>query len=783
MGYARYVGRVGALAVMLGVGTALAAPALADDESSRTGKATSNSSPSSASSSAAAGPRHGAQANSKRRASTAPGGKVNKGPKTSIVPDPEPVNADSTDPVAPQETSAPQAPKAAQSLVRVTALNAVSTLLPSGPGAPAQSESLWVMLGAARRQTGESNAAAAPAAAPSAATTVTISTWSQLISDVAKYGGYISSPTAGTTQNNIPATLNDTSWALENALLEVYSGPNQDPFSATQTTFTYTTPYTQNAFVQSQLKNNALALHLTYSASNYTAYLVATSPTDPGTISGGKQLTIGDAIVHPAPIMALAPDGNGGFSIVMPATTDPSWQSSYSVVILPKNIVPVFPGGDITAPKAPTVASPKQTPWSVSLKASGFTDDVAVTGYNVYRIDTIDYGQAGVQTTIWKVNSSVVEAGTTFVDSVVEPDTTYVYTVRAVDAAGHESLDSTPFVVKTPALDTEPPTAPTITATAITTSTATLLAFGSTDNVGVEGYDIYRDGVQVNILPVKIGESFVDNGLYAGTEYSYTAQAFDAAGNYSADSEPIVITTAGSSGGGGTGGGGNGGGGDGGGGVIAPLPIPKLKPSQLTDHSVKITISVGTDEDRVDHYVLYRDGQVIGLVERGESYTDSELDWDVTYFYTARAVDAEYHQSELSRKLRVTTYSLQEWQFVNRANSEDSSWEKQWETFNKTFGWIPLVGDGLAAISMGIDLVDLARAIANRNKHQIYDELKDLGGDLIGFIPFAKAVDGRVAAALEAFLKTPISEPVGEVSESVVFWLAGLVYDATVPPR
>lgn len=776
MGYARYVGRVGALAVMLGVGTALAAPALADDESSATSKAKSNSSPSSASSSAAAGPRHGAQANSKRRTSTAPGSKVNKGPKTSSVPDPEPVNADSTDPVAPQKTSAPQAPKAAQSLVRVTALNAVSTLLPSGPGAPAQSESLWVMLGVARRQTGESNAAAAPAAAPPAATTVTISTWSQLISDVAKYGGYISSPTAGTTQNNIPATLNDTSWALENTSLEVYSGPNQDPFSATQTTFTYTTPYTQNAFVQSQLKNNALALHLTYSASNYTAYLVATSPTDPGTISGGKQLTIGDAIVHPAPIMALAPDGNGGFSIVMPATTDPSWQSSYSVVILPKNIVPVFPGGDITAPKAPTVASPKQTPWSVSLKASGFTDDVAVTGYNVYRIDTIDYGQAGVQTTIWKVNSSVVEAGTTFVDSVVEPDTTYVYTVRAVDAAGHESLDSTPFVVKTPALDTEPPTAPTITATAITTSTATLLAFGSTDNVGVEGYDIYRDGVQVNILPVKVGESFVDNALDAGTEYTYTAQAFDAAGNYSAESESILVTTAGSTGGGGTGGGGNGGGGDGGG-VVAPLPVPRLKSSQLTDQSVKITISVGTDDSRIDHYVLYRDGQVIAVVERGESYTDGNLDSDVTYFYTARSVDAEYHQSEVGRKLRVTTYSEEEWEYVDRKN--DSTWEKQWETFNRWFGWIPLVGGGLSAIGLGIDVAELGRAIASRNKDQIFDELKDIGGDLIGFIPFAKAVDQTLAEALAKLA----DEPVKEISEGLVFWLATRIYDATVPPR
>jgi hypothetical protein len=632
------------------------------------------------------------------------------------------------------------------------------------------------MMGVARRQTGDSDATAA-AALPAATTSLTVSAWSQLVSDVAKYGGYISSPTAGTSQNNIPATLNDTSWTLKNTYLGNFGGPDQEDFFATQTTFTYSTPYSQNAYVQSQLKNKALELHLTYSAANYTAYLVATSPTDPSTISGGKQLTLGDAIVHPAPIMALAPDGNGGFTFATPATTDPSWQSSYSVVILPKNIVPVFPGGDITAPKAPTVTAPKLTPVSVTLKLSGSTDDVGVVGYNFYRVSTYDYGQGNIQTTIIKANGTAVSVGTTFVDTAVEPETTYIYTARAVDAAGHESLDSTALVVTTPALDTEPPTAPSITAGTITTTTATLLVFGSTDNVGVDGYDIYRDGVQVNIAPVKAGESFVDDALDAGTEYTYTAQAFDAAGNYSAESESILVTTPGTSGGGGTGGGGNGGGGDGGGGVVAPMPLPRVKSSQLTNHSVKLTISVGTDDSRVDHYVLYRDGQVIAVVERGESFTDEDLDSDVTYFYTARSVDAEYHQSEIGRKLRVTTYSDEEWEYVDRKN--DSSWEKQWETFNKVFGWIPLVGDGLAAVSLGIDIAELGRAIASRNKDQIFDELKDIGGDLIGFIPFAKAVDGTLATALEELSK----QPVREYSESIAFWLAGLIYDATVPPR
>ena len=761
MGYARYVGRVGALAVMLGVGTAIAAPAWADDGSSATGKSASSSSPPSASKSG--GPRHGAQATSNRRTSST----AINGPKKATG---------ATDPVIPQKTSVPLAPKGVQSLVRVSTLKAVSPVLPPGPSAPAQSEAVWAMLGVARRPTGESDAPATAAAPPAATTTVTIGTWNQLVTEVAKYGGYISSPTAGTWQNGVPATVDDTSWTLKNTYLAHLDDAYTDDFFATQTAYTYSTPYTQNAFVQSQLKNNALALHLTYSAANYTAYLVATSPTDPGTISGGKQLTIGDAIVHPAPITAFAPDGNGGFSMVMPSTTDPNWQSSYSVVILPKNVVPVFPGGDITAPKAPTVASPKQTPSSVSLKISAFTDDVAVTGYNVYRIDTVDYGQGGIQTTIYKVNPSAVPAGTTFVDTDLEPETTYVYTVRAVDAAGHESLDSALLVVKTPAEDTEPPTTPTITAGTVTSTSVTLHVSGSTDNIGVDGYDIYRDGLQLNTAPIKAGESFIDTDLDAGTEYTYTAQAFDAAGNRSEESQALLVTTTGSTGGGGDGGG-NGGGN--GGGEVTPLPVPGIKASNITDTSVEITLVKAKPDNRVVQYFLYRNGEPIALLHNlGDSYVDINLDSDVTYTYTAQAIDADNHFGEPSRKLNVTTYSEEEWEIVH--GKSDSLLEKYWEKFNTTVGWLPLVGDALGAISLGIDIGQLLNAIARRDKQQMFDELKDMGGDLIGFIPFAKLVDKQLAKAIEEALQKPGK---AEVGDTIVLWLTNRLYEATVPPR
>ncbi|QEN13785.1 hypothetical protein ACRDU6_14920 [Mycolicibacterium sp. ELW1] len=680
-------------------------------------------------------------------------------------------NSAETDPVVPQSPSVSTNPKAAQAVARVTGLNAVVPLLPPGPGAPAQLQSLWVMLGVARRPTddGQSAATIAPAAAT---TTVPISTWSQLGIEVAKYGGYMSFPTAGPTQNGVPATLDDTSWTLKNTYLGSFDDAYTDDSLVTQTTYTYSTPYSQNPFVQSQLKNRAIELHLTYSASNYTAWLVATSPTDPSAITGGKQLTIGDAIVHPAPIIALAPDGNGGFTLAMPATTDPSWQSSYSVVILPKNIVPVFPGGDITAPKAPTIATSKLTPFSVTLKPSGSTDDVAVVGYNYYRVSSYDDGHGGIFTTIVKANGTAVATGTTFVDTAVEPDTTYVYTARAVDAAGHESLDSPALLVKTPAEDTEPPTAPTITAGTITTTTATLSVSGSTDNVGVDGYDIYRDGLQINVAPIKAGQSFVDTDLTPGTEYAYTAQAFDAAGNYSDESVAILVTTTGSTGGGG---------GNGGGGEEKPLPVPKLTRSEVTDQSVVLTVSAGATDSRVVSYWIYRDGQLIAQLQNsGESYTDQNLDSDVTYTYTAKAIDAEFAGSGLSRSLTVTTYSTNEWEYLH--GKDDSIWEKTWERFNTYFGWIPLIGDGLAAVSLGIDIGQLLNAIASKSKHQIYDEVYDLMGDAIGFIPILP-----IFKNLDKTLADEIAELDGgrtkKTVQSIAWHAAELIYDKIVRPR
>ncbi|MGW0836454.1 carbohydrate binding domain-containing protein [Streptomyces prunicolor] len=96
--------------------------------------------------------------------------------------------------------------------------------------------------------------------------------------------------------------------------------------------------------------------------------------------------------------------------------------------------------------------------------------------------------------------------------------------------------------------DTQAPTAPTgLTSTAKTSSTVSLSWAASTDNVGVTAYDIYSGANQV--LSVS-GTSGTVTGLAASTAYTFTVKARDAAGNSSAASGAVSVTTSAGTGGG-----------------------------------------------------------------------------------------------------------------------------------------------------------------------------------------------------------------------------------------
>jgi chitodextrinase len=99
----------------------------------------------------------------------------------------------------------------------------------------------------------------------------------------------------------------------------------------------------------------------------------------------------------------------------------------------------------------------------------------------------------------------------------------------SVTTLGGVATSTASFTVIPP--DTQPPTVPTnLTATAVSASQITLAWTASTDNVGVAGYNVFRDGGATPIATLT-GTSFSDTGLAPRTTHTYTVVAFDAAGN------------------------------------------------------------------------------------------------------------------------------------------------------------------------------------------------------------------------------------------------------------
>ena len=92
--------------------------------------------------------------------------------------------------------------------------------------------------------------------------------------------------------------------------------------------------------------------------------------------------------------------------------------------------------------------------------------------------------------------------------------------------------------------DTAPPSIPVnLSAQAVSSSQINLSWSASTDNVGVTGYHVFRDGGGTAIATVTSGTSYPDAALVAGSNHSYNVSALDAAGNESAKSSPASATT------------------------------------------------------------------------------------------------------------------------------------------------------------------------------------------------------------------------------------------------
>ncbi|HKU35990.1 MAG TPA: galactose oxidase-like domain-containing protein, partial [Paenarthrobacter sp.] len=103
------------------------------------------------------------------------------------------------------------------------------------------------------------------------------------------------------------------------------------------------------------------------------------------------------------------------------------------------------------------------------------------------------------------------------------------YLLSIVDGNG---VPSTAGMIRlsAPSQDTTPPTAPVGLAATASPGQIALTWTASSDNVGVASYRVSRDGT---LIGTSVSTSYTDSSVVAGTTYTYTVTALDAAGNVS----------------------------------------------------------------------------------------------------------------------------------------------------------------------------------------------------------------------------------------------------------
>lgn len=277
---------------------------------------------------------------------------------------------------------------------------------------------------------------------------------------------------------------------------------------------------------------------------------------------------------------------------------------------------------DTTPPTAPAnLTSPAKTDQSVDLSWTASTDDTAVVAYDVYKNSVL-------------AGSSI---STSYTASGLTPSTAYNFSVKARDAAGNVSNASVTLSVTTNAqIDTTPPSTPSsLVSSALTSNSVQIDWAASIDNVGVTAYEVSKNGT---VVAASVGTtSYTATGLSPQTAYSFTVRAKDAAGNWSAPSSVLSVTTpaipdttapAGS--------------------ISAPVSGATLS------NTATITVAA-SDNIALDHIDFYRGGTtLIGSAIASGASGNFSLGWNTTtvtdgsYSLTAKIYDASGNSSTTS---------------------------------------------------------------------------------------------------------------------------------------
>jgi len=269
---------------------------------------------------------------------------------------------------------------------------------------------------------------------------------------------------------------------------------------------------------------------------------------------------------------------------------------------------------DTVAPTSPLAVTAVHRPGNVAeLSWSPSTDDVGVTGYEVFRADT-----------------RVASVGGTFArEERLRPEKEYCWTVTAVDAAGNRSAASDPACTTIP--DTTPPTVPArVTASASGERSVDLAWEASQDDVGVARYEIQRAGAP---LVAPTGTATRERGLAPGRRHCFAVRACDAAGNCSSPSSEACATT--------------------------PDLTPPTSPVTFgavahSDVAIQLGWAASTDEVGVAGYEVKREDKVLAASHPGLAFMEGGLRPGTRYCYSVMALDAAGNRSGAKRACAST---------------------------------------------------------------------------------------------------------------------------------
>jgi len=200
---------------------------------------------------------------------------------------------------------------------------------------------------------------------------------------------------------------------------------------------------------------------------------------------------------------------------------------------------PVAPPTDTTAPSTPTGLASTSTQTSYNFSWGASTDNVGVTGYEVFR-NGVSLGT----TTSLSFNNTGLTCGTT-----------YTAGVRAKDAAGNNSATST-LTVATSSCSTADTTPPVVTVTSptngSTVSGSITVSSTATDPGGIQNVTFQLDGTTFTNDTVAPYSVSFDTATISNGSHTFGSRAADTAGNVGVATPVTVTVSNGGGGGGGT---------------------------------------------------------------------------------------------------------------------------------------------------------------------------------------------------------------------------------------